>query len=232
MSAMNVAASSSWIGATGYKDGVMTLITKRGEAYAASIPKERYEQFLKAPSQGVFFNLYIKPYASVVGADVPAAVAAAVNDTPAPVKASLKKTPLPRERKYTSGSYAWLDFRCLSDPSVPRGLKAKLESFLVNEPTSWLPIGTKTSKGFTPLFGFDVVSCRTAYYVPAAYLLEAPSTGDFEVAADLGRRYRSAYRSWKKRRVMNEAMGTYEAIMSGNFRIWFKNGVGFFKVEK
>ena len=68
-------AHSHWIQSHGYSNGVMTLITKTGEAYAATIPESRYSDFLKAPSQGSFFNLYIKPFATVTKVDVAEAVA-------------------------------------------------------------------------------------------------------------------------------------------------------------
>ena len=220
-------AHSHWIQSHGYSNGVMTLITKTGEAYAAKIPESRYSEFLKAPSQGSFFNLYIKPFATVTKVDVAeavalvekakVAVAAATSPssrtytvthtftTTAPKKArkAPAKSKLPNKpwdgRDYSA---AWIDFRCIADPTTGPDLVKALEAFIAGGKgisTNYVPMAYP-AKGRS--INIAALANLGSGHIDPKYLKAYTHGGTMSELKALAKAYRSAYRSWVRR---NEA---------------------------
>lgn len=213
-------AHSHWIQSHGYSNGVMTLITKTGEAYAAKIPESRYSEFLKAPSQGSFFNLYIKPFATVTKVDVAEAVALVekaktavasgtytytVTRTTAP-KAKRKapaKSLLPNKPWLGTGP-AWIDFRCIADPTTGPDLVKALEAFIAGGkdiPNTYVPI-CYPRKG-KPIC-IEALGRLGLGHVDPKYLKTYTHNGTALQLKALAKAYRSAYRSWVRRQEAKE----------------------------
>lgn len=223
-------AHSHWIQSHGYSNGVMTLITKTGEAYAAKIPESRYSEFLKAPSQGSFFNLYIKPFATVTKVDVAeavalvekakVAVAAATSPssrtytvthtftTTAPKKArkAPAKSKLPNKpwdgRDYSA---AWIDFRCIADPTTGPDLVKALEAFIAGGkdiPDTYVPMAYPC-KG--KLICITALGRLGSGHVDPKYLKAYTHNGTALQLKALAKAYRSAYRSWVRRQEAKQA---------------------------
>lgn len=230
-------AHSHWIQSHGYSNGVMTLITKTGEAYAAKIPESRYSEFLKAPSQGSFFNLYIKPFATVTKVDVAeavalvekakVAVAAATSPssrtytvthtftTTAPKKArkAPAKSKLPNKpwdgRDYSA---AWIDFRCIADPTTGPDLVKALEAFIAGGkdiPDTYVPMAYPC-KG--KLICITALGRLGSGHVDPKYLKAYTHNGTALQLKALAKAYRSAYRSWVRRQAAKQAKAASEPV--------------------
>lgn len=212
-------AHSHWIQSHGYSNGVMTLITKTGEAYAAKIPESRYSEFLKAPSQGSFFNLYIKPFATVTKVDVAEAVALVekaktavasgtytytVTRTTAP-KAKRKapaKSLLPNKPWLGTGP-AWIDFRCIGDPTTGSGLVKALKRFIENRDKKYQHYIPYTRDNGATVSILALESWGSGF-INKKYL-KAFSPGIVTDNKALANAYRSAYRSWVRRQEAKKA---------------------------
>lgn len=182
------------------------MITKDGLAYAATIPTTRYTDFIKSTSPGAYFNLYIKPFASVQKVDVPAMVAAATA-TPSAVAVPSKsrkapaKSLLPHKPAPAGATDAWIDFRCIADPTTGPGLVKALKRFIElkgedrKKFTHYIPyIGYGAPAGEV---GIAALTDWGTGYVDPKYLMTFPEEVDsYKVLANA---YRSAYKSWVKR---------------------------------
>lgn len=203
MSALKSAESSSWIAFHGYAGGIMTLITKTGESYAATIPESRYSEFLKAPSQGSFFNLYIKPFATAT---------APKKARKAPAKSLLPTKPWNSK----GGSIAWIDFRCLADPTTGPGLVAALKAFIAGESsisTHFLPIARPAKDEPTSIIALGHLGSG---YVDPKYLKAFISKYTTAESRALARAYRSAYKSWARRQEVKKAYAHKASVMPSN----------------
>ena len=179
----------------------MTLITKTGESYKAVIPETRYAEFLKAPSQGSFFNLYIKPFATAT---------APKKARKAPAKSLLPTKPWNSK----GGSIAWIDFRCLADPTTGPGLVAALKAFIAGKSsisTHFIPIARPVKDEPTSIIALGHLGSG---YVDPKYLrafINKHTTAELKA---LARAYRSAYKSWARRQEAKKAKAA--SVMPSN----------------
>lgn len=219
-------AHSSWIAFHGYANGTMTLITKTGESYAATIPESRYTDFVKSPSPGSFFNLYIKPFATVTKVDVTEGVAlvekakvAVAAATPSTVTAPKKARKAPAKsllptKPWNGGDSAWIDFRCIADPTTGAGLVKALKRYISlgkadKRLASYLPY-TALAMARPHAVGIAALSDWGTGYVDRKYLKAFPeSIGD---PGALAAAYRSAYRSWVRRQEAKKAKAASEPV--------------------
>lgn len=232
-------AHSSWIAFHGYSNGTMTLITKSGESYAATIPESRYTDFVKSPSPGSFFNLYIKPFATVTKVDVTEDVALVekakakltLDGKIDEIKAKMEAAATPNSRTYRvprkapaksklpkepwdgkGGSIAWIDFRCLADPTTGPGLVAALKAFIAGKSsisTHFVPIAQPAKDELTNIVALGHLGSG---YVDPKYLKAFTSKYTTAELRALANAYRSAYRSWVRRQEAKQAKAASEPV--------------------